>query len=182
MKKWSCLKREYILDEKWLKLRRDTVKIGDDVIPDYYVVEKKDVALIVAVDSEYRVIVKREYRYPIDAFLVELPGGTLEPSESPLETAKRELLEETGYVSDTFEKIGVLYDYPTKDTNRIFVFLAKHIRQVDDQRLEKTEEIEISLVPLRDALDMARRNEINVSGSVAALFLALTRIKTDMDI
>ena len=80
-----------------------------------------DVALIVAVDSENNIILKEEYRYPINEALIELPGGTLQEDEDPIQAAKRELKEETGYVSDEWQLLACNYDYPTKDYHTMYI-------------------------------------------------------------
>ena len=175
--KWHCLKSKYIISNKWLKVRKDTIKLPSNIIiDDYYVIEKNDVVLIFAVDSKGNAIIKEEYRYPIDRILFELPGGTFDmKEESPLEAAKRELLEETGYESSCWKELGQFYDYPTKDINKIYAFFADHIEKVAQQSLDVSEDIKYSLVPLKTLEEMVFRNEINVSGSVATILLALKK-------
>lgn len=169
--KWKCLNSKYLINSKWLKVRKDEVELPNGLImDDYFVIEKKNVALIVAMDKEERVILKKEYRYAIDKELIELPGGTCEnESDNPLDVAKRELLEETGYKSDNWGFLGMLYDYPTKDTNTVSVYVAKNIYKVAEQELDISEEIIFDFVPIKEAVRMCLENEIQVNGSVAAL-------------
>jgi len=141
------------------------------------VIEKKNVALIVAMDKDKRVILKKEYRYAIDKELIEIPGGTYDnESDNPLDVAKRELLEETGYESDDWGFLGTLYDYPTKDTNTISLYIAKNIYKVAEQKLDISEEITFEFVPIKEAMRMCIENEIEVSGSVAAILKAFLTI------
>jgi len=168
---WKCLASNYIVNTKWLKVRKDRVELPNGhIMDDYYVVEKSNVALIVALDSENRVILKKEYRYPLDTELIELPGGTFEAdNDNPLEVAQRELLEETGYKSDDWEHLGTYYDYPTKDTNTIHVFLAKDVYKVAEPNLEISEDISFDFIPLKDAVEMVKRGDIQVCASVTVL-------------
>lgn len=177
--KWKCLSSNYLVESKWLKIRKDEVQLPNGIIMnDYFVIEKKNVALIVAMDKEERVILKKEYRYAIDKELIEIPGGTFENvSDDPLEVAKRELLEETGYKSDEWDFLGTLYDYPTKDTNTVSLYVAKNIYKVAEQKLDISEDITIEFVPIKEAVRMCLENEIQVNGSVAALLKVYESIK-----
>jgi len=176
--KWKRLNSEYLVNSKWLKIRKDEVQLPNGTsIDDYFVIEKNNVALIVAMDKDKRVILKKEYRYAIDKELIEIPGGTYEnESDNPLDVAKRELLEETGYESDDWEFLGMLYDYPTKDTNTISLYMAKNIYKVAEQKLDISEDITFEFVPIKDAIRMCNENEIQVSGSIAALMKAFFAI------
>lgn len=175
--KWEQLDSEYVFESKFLKVRKDVVKLPNGlVMDDYMIVEKKNVSLIVAVDEEKRILLKVEYRYPIDKCLIELPGGTFELGEKDsLKVAKRELLEETGYESDEWELLYANYDYPTKDINQVNIYLAKNIRKVAEQQLDISEEIEYKLVELDKAVEMCMDNSIAVNGSIAGI-LKVARI------
>ena len=168
---WEQLESKYLVDNEFLRVRQDKVKLPNGVIvDDYFVVEKKNGSLIVAMDEEKRIIIKDEYRYPIDRHLIELPGGTFDEGETdPLEVAKRELLEETGYAADEWELLFSNYDYPTKDVDRINVYLAKNIKQVSDQHLDIGEDIKFRFIPLEEAVAMCMDNTICVNGTVAAI-------------
>ncbi|MBQ8813943.1 MAG: NUDIX hydrolase [Lachnospiraceae bacterium] len=144
---------------------------------DYFVIENKDVSLIVAVDDENNVLLKEEYRYPIDENLIELPGGTLNKGEDPLEAAKRELLEETGYVAAQWELLARNYDYPTKGTCCVYLYLAKNIQKVSGQNLDISEDIAFTMMPYDEAVRMCRTGKICVNGSVAGILLAGEHIK-----
>ena len=177
MKKWKQLRREYVINNKWVKLAKDEVLLPDGHrMDDFYVFEKKNVSVIVALDEDNNVLIKKEYRYPVDEFLYELPGGVIE-DDNALDTAKRELLEETGYESDEWIKLLSGYDYPTKDTNTVSIFLARNIKKVSAQKLEESEDIDFKLIPLEEAIGMCVSNEIKVNGTIAGLLLAEKCIK-----
>jgi len=97
-------------------------------------------------------------------------------SDDPLDVAKRELLEETGYESNDWDFLGMLYDYPTKDTNTISLYMAKNIYKVAEQKLDISEDITFEFVPIKEAIRMCIDNEIQVSGSIAALMKAFLTI------
>ena len=178
MDKWKQLDREYIIDNRWVKLAKDKVQLPNGTsLDDFYVFEKKSVSLIVAVDEDNNVLIKSEYRYPVDEILYELPGGVIEDGDSALDAAKRELLEETGYTSDDWTKLLSGYDYPTKDTNVVNIFLVKNIKKTGEQKLEASEDIEFKFIPLNEAIDMCITNKIKVNGTIAGLMLCAAVVK-----
>ena len=173
IKKWKRLAREYIVNNRWVKLAKDKVLLPNGIcLDDFYVFERNNVSLIVAIDEDNRVLLKREYRYPVDEILYELPGGVIEEGDNALDAAKRELLEETGYVANDWKKLSSGYDYPTKDTNVVNIFLAKNIIKTCEQKLDLSEEIEYEFVPLKEAIDMCLSNQIKVNGTIAGLMLS----------
>lgn len=178
-KNWKCLNKKYVVSNKWMKVRKDSILLPNGTrIDDYYVIEKNNVALIMAVTPDSKVIVKKEYRYPIKEELLEIPGGTFDANkESPLEAAKRELLEETGYATDKWEEVGELYDYPTKDTNKIHIFLARDVKKVAEQNLDSSEDIEYDFINIEKIENMIMEGDIKVSGSIATLLIGMKRLK-----
>jgi len=176
---WEKIKSEYILDSKWLKVRKDSVKINDKlVIDDYYVMENNDVVMIFPVVDEKYVMLKKEYRYPIDKVTLELPGGTFdETKEDALSAAKRELLEETGLSSDSWINFGEFYDYPTKDTHKMYLFLANYCVKTAESLINPQEEIELVKIGLNELEELISNNSIQVTGSMACIYRAMLYLK-----
>lgn len=176
---WKKIKSEYLVNTKWLKVRKDTVKINDElVIDDYYVTENNDVVIIFPVlDNEF-VMLKKEYRYPIDKITLELPGGTFDhTAEEPLAAAKRELLEETGLSSEEWINFGEHYDYPTKDTHKMYLLLANNCTKTAEPLKDPQEEIELVKVNIKELEELIQSGSINVTGSIACIYRAMVYIK-----
>ena len=166
-----CQNKKYLLDSVWLKVRQDELLVdGNKTIDDYYVTENPDVALVVAITKNNEVILKTEYRYAADQVLTEIPGGSFRLAEElPLDSAKRELKEETGYESDQWELLAKTYDNPPRETSTVFLYLARNCILTSEQQLDEFEYISLRLVTFQEAINMVLSNEICVNSSASAL-------------
>lgn len=175
LKKWKTIKSKMVLDHPWCKVRQDEIELPNgEVIDDYFVSIKPDVALILPITSSSEIVFVRQYRHAVGEFFLELPAGSFNPTKESAQTAAvRELAEETGYIPQDVIKIGTLYDKPSKDTNQIHLFLAENVSKAAEQNLDITEEIEVVLIPIESVLEKIAQGEISVAGTVAALFLGL---------
>ena len=167
MEKWKTRKSEKLIDNHWVKVRRDAVELPNgQSIDDFYAITINDAAAIVALDGEGNVILKNEYRYCYDRNLIEVPAGTFEENETDgLAVAKRELLEETGYVSDNWTYLGATVESSAKLTNYMHIYFANHCRKVSGQHLDDTEELDVIVIPLAQAVEMVMKNEICCNSS-----------------
>lgn len=177
-KHWKVLKSELVFDEKWYTLRRDEVELPNGkVMDDYYVSVRPDVVLTFPVTEDGKVIFVRQYKHAAAGVFIELPGGVIDAHENhPEEAARREMLEETGYTSDDMELLAEVIDNPTKDTNKIYFYLARNAYKIAEQNLDESENIEVLEVPLSEVERMVLSGEICVSGSIALCLLALRKL------
>src|SRR5262249_33032349 len=106
-----------------------------------------------------RIVLIRQKRYSVGQILVELPAGTLDRGESPMNCAGRELLEETGYLAGRLQPIGNFFTSPGILTEKMYAFAAFDL-QKQQQELEEGEDIEISEVPFDQAVQMIRDGQI----------------------
>jgi 8-oxo-dGTP pyrophosphatase MutT (NUDIX family) len=175
---WKVLKSEMVVDEKWYKLRRDHVALPNGLeMDDYYVSVRPNVVLTFPLTEDNHVIFVRQYKHAASDIFTELPGGVVDEHEiAPAEAAKREMLEETGYTSDDLELLLEATDNPTKDTNRMYYFLARNVRKIAEQDLDESEAIEVLKVPLHEVEPMILRGELKVAGTVALCLLALRKL------
>lgn len=180
MERWKTEKSETLLDTPWVKVRRDSVRLPNGAtIDDFYAVTIRDASAVVALDEGGNVILKREYRYCYDRELLEIPAGAFNDGETdPLAVARRELLEETGYVSDDWEYLGPTVESSAKLTNFMHIFLARNCRKVALQQLDATEELTVELVPLSKAVDMVMTNEICCNSSAHGILRAARMVDT----
>lgn len=175
-KKWKILDSRMAFDHRWYKVRQDRVQLPKgDIIDDYFVSVRPDVAMVLPITADREVIFVYQYRHGSGKVLLELPAGTFDPQvEIAQVAALRELEEETGYTATALTPLSTLYDNPVKDTNRIHLFLAQNVQQVAPQNLDTTEEIDIVRIPLGDIQARIQRKDIQVAGTLSAIYLGLT--------
>lgn len=178
MKKWKTTHSEPLVDTRWVKVRRDSVELPNGQrIEDFYAITIHDAAAVVAVDDGGNLILKKEYRYCYDRDLIEIPAGTFEENETDgLAVAKRELLEETGYVSEDWQYIGATVESSAKLTNMMHLYFANHCRKVSQQHLDPTEELDVLVVPLEKAVEMVMENVICCNSSAHGILWAARRL------
>lgn len=180
--KWNKLRSRFVLDRQWCRVRVDEVQLPNGkIIDDFFIHVRPDIALVVPLTPQQEIVFVRQYRHGVEEILLELPAGAFDRDrETPESAAMREMTEETGYICDRLIKLANLHDNPVKDTNQIHVFLGTDAQYSQPQILDETEEIEVVLVPVSEAMEKIISGEISVSGSVAAVFLALNYLNISL--
>ncbi len=127
------------------------------------------VTILPMVDAEHVCLI-HNYRESVDQTLIELPAGTMEPPEPPLETAHRELIEETGYRARHMEELHAFYLSPGILDERMHLYLATDLEQIGAAR-EPGEEIENLVVSWREALELIRQRKIQDAKTIVGLLM-----------
>lgn len=178
---WTIDNSEYVVNDRFLTLRRDscTTPSGGKV-DTYYVLELRDWVNCIAIDTDDNVIMLRHYRHGVQKYLMEFVGGSLEATDaSPELAAKRELEEETGYTGGTFFHVGTSYPNPANHTNKVHTFLVVGGSIRHSQNLETGETLLVGKVPLKTVIDeMSKPDSISPAIYIAALFHAMNFIRT----
>jgi len=121
--------------------------------------------------ADGRVALVKQYRHPARRELLEIPAGKIEPNETPMECAAREVEQEIGFRVGRIEGLAEFYSTPGFCEERLYIYLATELEQAE-QNLDHDEFVEIIYLPLDEAVAMAERGEIEDSKTIIALLLA----------
>ena len=169
-RKWQVLSSEYLLREgAWCTVRRDMVQIPSGVvIPHWYVFEFPTWANVIAVTKEGEIVLISQYRHGIGETYYELPAGMVDPTDdSPMEGAKRELEEETGYGGGRWSLFMTVSPNPSNHNNLQYTFLAEDVELAVNSHPEESEDIEVHLFTKEEVRDILERGQM-----IQALHLA----------
>ncbi|MFC5519414.1 NUDIX domain-containing protein [Polaromonas jejuensis] len=129
----TCVGSEKLLKGNFLHVLRDTVGLPDGSHATREYVVHPGAVMIVALLDDGRLVLERQYRYPVQAVMIEFPAGKLDPGEPSLACAQRELLEETGYSAREWARAGVLHPVISYSTEFIDVWFARGLTQGERQ-------------------------------------------------
>ncbi|MGG6431337.1 NUDIX hydrolase [Anoxybacillus sp. D401a] len=134
------------------------------------IVKHPGAVAVLAITEENKIVLVRQYRKALERVLVEIPAGKLEKGEAPLETAKRELEEETGYVCEKMEPLHSFYTSPGFADELVHIFLAKGLtKKSEKQMLDDDEFVDVLEVTLEEALNMVEEKQIYDAKTIYAL-------------
>ncbi len=177
---WERLRSERLLETPYFALRSDKLRLPGGAVKDpYYVVERPDAAIIFPLTGEGEAVLVRQYRPPLERMELGLPAGLVEEGEKPEAAARRELLEETGYSGGEWEPLGALASSPSLKDNWAYLFLARGVEEMAPPDPDEHELVETVRVPVGELLGLIRTGEIVSSSGVAAVMLALERLREE---
>ena len=129
IKPWETLQSEYYIQRPWLTARKDTVKLPDGRVNDeYWILEYPSWINIIAVTDDDRYVMVRQYRHGLGIVSTELCAGVVEKNEEPLDAARRELAEETGYTGGRWSLNCVVCANPGSQNNLTYCYIAEDTR------------------------------------------------------
>ncbi len=175
LKPWRVLRNKVIYaDPPHVELSAEDIELPDGrIIEEYYQIASRPSCAIVATTENGRLIFLRQYKHGARKICLTFPGGRLEADENLLETARRELREETGYEAENWRSIGTFPIHANQRVGVVGLFRAEKARRVCAPADGDLEEMETALLSLDEAHAALKSGEIGLLGDAAALTLAL---------
>ena len=150
-------------------LKRDMIHKEENQQGAFFTLDPPDWINVIALTEDEEIVLVEQYRFGTQSVTLEIPGGMIDPGEQALETAKRELLEETGYAGLHWESLGKVSSNPAIQTNYTHMYLATGCRKVQDQDLGEHELINVHKVPINEFLELVEVGIIHHALVVAAV-------------
>jgi ADP-ribose pyrophosphatase len=168
---WRLLKQRTIGEDTLLEVQQNDYELPNGSRAErYFLLKEQDAVHVVAVTPGQEILLVRQYRVGADSVLLEFPAGFMEPGDDdPLERARAELREETGYEAEEWHDLGYLDPAVHRIRKREYCFLALGARRVGEQDLDETETVRAELVALDRVRQLAAEGQITSATALAVL-------------
>lgn len=176
---WELLTRHTIVENHWIKIHDDTYKLPNGKqLDQYYVVEERPGVIITAVTEQLEIVLIELYRQSLKKVIYECPAGFIDPQDpQPLVAAQRELLEETGFTSDSLHLTGTGNPIPNRMDKTDYFVLALNAKRTAYQQLEDDEYITVHTLPIPKVLAMIQDSTFPCSACTNSIFRGLLKMR-----
>jgi ADP-ribose pyrophosphatase len=169
---------EDVYSGKFLRLKKDMVRLpdGSSTYREYLI--HPGAVAIMPVLSDGRILLERQFRYPVDAAMIEIPAGKLEIGEDPLLCAQRELLEETGYAAKSWAFLGRIHPVISYSTEIIDIYLAKDLT-LGERALDEGEFLDVFAATLDEMHEWIAEGKITDVKTIISVYHLERQLKKD---
>jgi len=175
--RWKKIASKKVFEDRWFKARADACQFPDGrIIDPYYVVELPNWANAVVVTPNNEIVLVKQYRYPVDAVTLELPGGVINDGEDPMLAALRETQEETGYSSNQIQLICKTAPNPAINDNTAYFYLIENAVPTAHTNPDFFEDIEVVLYSKHDFIQLLQQNKIMHGVQLGPIYEALIKL------
>ena len=170
-KQWTVLESEYLIRRPWLTARRDWVRLPNGVENnEYYVLEYPDWVNVIALTEDGKFIMERQYRHGLRWTGYEICAGVCEEGETPLESAQRELHEETGFGGGEWMHLMTISPNTSSVNNQCHCLVSRGVKRVSAPHQEATEDISVHFLTVDEVRSLLLHNEIKQALMLAPLW------------
>jgi ADP-ribose pyrophosphatase len=176
---WKFLDSETRFENEICRLREDQVELEAGKKIKYAYLERDEAVIIVPVTADGQLVLLKQYRYPVDEWCLEVPaGGTHDSGNASLEeVVRKELREEVGATAKSLTHVGFFYSCNSMTDEKCNVFLAQGVELSKKQDTETSEEIKVQLVPIENAVELARSGAMKTGPCALAVLLCEPLLK-----
>ena len=168
---WKVIQRELIFQNPWIELHQDKVETRTGKVMDYTWYKSTDIAVIVPFLEKDNLVMIRHYRYPLGKVLLEFPAGHIEHGEAAANAAKRELLEETGYIANRIDHMYTYHPSVSKSSQLVYIFRACDLIEEKASHDGGEDIIRTEIISVEELENMIRQRRIKSAGTLLAFLI-----------